>query len=157
MPAAPSPSRASGRSGGFAQPGDGGVEVVDFDREAVPAAGALLGTIRHRLPTSTDRIRCAEHEAQSAAREHREGRGGVHHDVEPELLVEADGGVDVVDDVAYLYHGHRCSPFRPLPREASQRGSHLIDRLARPPPVVAIVDQREGYHLAVARGDVAAE
>jgi SAM-dependent methyltransferase len=87
------------------------IEVGDLDREAVPAARRRHRPVRHRLTAARPAARRAEHQAQVATGEHREGRGGMHHLREAQVLrVERDRGVNVVDDVPDTYRRHGRPP-----------------------------------------------
>ncbi|MGA9838127.1 MAG: hypothetical protein WBQ26_12485 [Gemmatimonadaceae bacterium] len=61
-----------------AQPLDGCGEIVDFDREAVPATGLLMCAVRHRLAPTGCRVGCAEDEAKVTSGEHRKRWSRVH-------------------------------------------------------------------------------
>src|SRR5205807_7931908 len=90
----------------LAQRLDGGGEIVDFNREAVPASRLGSGPIGHRL-AAAHRIRRAEHKTQVASREHSKGRSRMHLFMEAKMLaVERDRSVDIVDDVTDLNGGH---------------------------------------------------
>src|SRR5215217_3909458 len=86
---------------GSAQPLDLGVEVVDLDLEAVPAARLGHPPVRRRLGCATLAAGAVEQQAQVAAAEHCERRRGAHLHLEAEpVRVERNCRVDVVDDVA---------------------------------------------------------
>jgi hypothetical protein len=85
----------------------GAGQVGDLEGEAVPAAGLRHRAVRHRLAAPGPAAWRAEHQAQVTTRQHREGRGGMHHLGEAQLPgVERDRGVDIVDDVPHAYRGH---------------------------------------------------
>src|SRR5262245_2457382 len=74
---------------GPGQPGDLGIEIVDQELEAVPAAGCRWRAVRGTLPCSTGAGR-VEEQPEIAAPQHREARSGMHDHLEPEQLVEVD-------------------------------------------------------------------
>src|SRR5207248_8556515 len=85
----------------------GGGEIVDFNRESVPASRLGLGPIGHRLTATTRRIRRAEYETQVPSGEHGKGRSRMHLFMEAKMLaVERDRSVHIVDDVADLNCSH---------------------------------------------------
>src|SRR5207248_9926849 len=86
---------------------DRGGEIVDFNREAVPASELGPGSIGHRLATAARRIGRAEYETQVTSGEHGKSRSRMHLFVEAQMLaIERHGGVDIVDNVANLNAGH---------------------------------------------------
>src|SRR6185437_11676857 len=103
---------------GVAQPRDQRLDVLDLELEAVPATGLGHAPVRHRRAAPWSASRRAQHEAEIAAREHREGGRRVHVLVEAELTaVEGDRGIYVVDDVADadFRHDSRSVPPRRRP------------------------------------------
>lgn len=103
---------------GAAQPLHQRIQVIDLQREAVPAAGLLLGAVRHRLPAAALRVGCAEHQAQLTPGQHRKCRGRVHHQLEFQpFSVEADGRFHIPNDITDLYCRHFASLLDPACRE----------------------------------------
>ena len=91
------------RQPGLAELGDLGVDVVDDEVDAVPAAGARLLPVGHR--SSGGARRTAEQQPQVAAGDVGERGGGAGAHLEAEVLrVEVDRRLDVVDHVADVHH-----------------------------------------------------
>jgi hypothetical protein len=70
----------------WAQAADLGVEVVDDEMDAVPAAGPGLAAIRHRPASGA--VRPGEQQAEVAASDVSEGRPGVGDQLEVEQIDE---------------------------------------------------------------------
>src|SRR5262245_3134029 len=97
---------------GVAEAGDFGIDVVDDEVDAVPAAGARLDAIRHRPPRGAGRS--TQQQPQVAAGDVGESGKKARQDFEAEeLRVEGDRGFHVVDHVADVHHvtgvGHGSS------------------------------------------------
>src|SRR5262245_44533893 len=76
---------------GVAEAGHLGIDVVDDQMDAVPAAGSWLGAIRHRPPCGA--ARSAEQQPQAAAGDVGESGKEARQDFEAEeLRVEGDRG-----------------------------------------------------------------
>src|SRR5207247_8170234 len=110
-----------------AKPRDLGLDVVDDEVDAVPAARAGLPAVWHR--TAGRACRTAQQDAKWPADDVGERRSHVRAQCEPEVRrVERDRGVDVLDHVANidraLCHDKRLpAPNRPCVTSPSGTGT----------------------------------
>src|SRR5690606_38569396 len=81
-----------------------GVEVVDLELDAVPAAGRGRGAVGQGLAGAAPTWG-VQQQPEVVPPQHGEARAGVHLHLEAEVPVEGDGLGDGVDDVAHTCHG----------------------------------------------------